>query len=421
MKHPHSRRRTIAALLAAGLAVGTVRASGAAVVASMPTSPVPAQFVIKLDPVVGTTVGDIEHDRGVHVVKSVLASRGIYLVEATASAGASKKAAKALSEALSKDQRLLWAEPNDAIDASDDRFHAWPEGDATYVGDNPSLWQHQAAATTLQLGAAHQLSTGEGAIVAVLDTGIDTSHPVFAGKLLPAWDYVDDDSDPSDVADSADNDGDLAVDEAFGHGTHVAGIVALVAPEAQIIPARVLDADGRGNVFVVAEAINDVVNAGAKVINISFGTADLTDSKLLKDAIAEAKQRGAVVVASAGNSASTTRRFPASIDKVISVAGLDSSESRLATFSNRGAWVFTAAPSSEIVSAVPGGGFAAWSGTSMAAPFVSGEVALIFGRQPGANVDHILKTVSSSCTKLRNGAKGDPPSVDILASLQRLK
>jgi subtilisin family serine protease len=418
MTHPHSRRRTLGLLLAVGATIGTVRISGAAV-APTPATAGP-QFVIKVDPLSGATIADITRDRGVHVLKSVLASRGIYLVEAPAQ-GTSKKAVKAFTESLSKDRRLLWAEPNDAIDASDDRFHAWPEGDPTYVGEDPAAWLNQPAATTLQLDAAHQISTGSGAIVAVLDTGIDASHPIFEGRLLPTWDYVGDDNDPTDVADGTDNDGDGAIDEAYGHGTHVAGIVSLVAPDAQILPGRVLDADGRGNVFVVAEAINDVVAAGATVINLSFGTADLTESKLLKDAIAEAKQAGAVVVASAGNSASAVRRFPASIDKVISVAGLDSSESRLATFSNRGSWVLTAAPSSGIVSAVPGGGFAAWSGTSMAAPFVSGEAALLISMQPGANVDHILKTVSSSCVKLRNGAKGDPPSIDIVAGLQKLK
>jgi subtilisin family serine protease len=420
MTHPHSRRRVVAALLTAGAALGTVRMSGAAVVPPTSLQPAP-QFVIKLDPAAGATINAIVNDRGLHVLKNVLASRGIYLVEAPASQGSSKKSVKAFADSLARDPRLLWAEPNDAIDASDDRFHAWPEGDPTYVGEDKSLWLNQPAAETLALDAAHQLSTGDGAVVAVLDTGIDASHPVFANRLLPAWDYVDDDSDPTDVADATDNDGDGATDEAFGHGTHVAGIVALVAPDAKILPARVLDADGRGNVFVVAEAIAEVVAADANVINLSFGTADLADSKLLKDAIGEAKKSGAVVVASAGNSASTARRFPASIDKVISVAGLDSTESRLATFSNRGSWVLTAAPSSGIISAVPGGGFAAWSGTSMAAPFVSGEVALIISRQPDANVDHILKTVASSCVKLGNGAKGDPPGIDIVASLKRLK
>jgi subtilisin family serine protease len=243
----------------------------------------------------------------------------------------------------------------------------------------------------------------------------------LAGRLGRAWDYVDDDNDPTDRRDGKDNDNDGLTDEAFGHGTHVAGIVALVAPDATILPSRVLDADGRGNVFLVAQAIADVVEDGADVINLSFGTEDNTDSKLLKDAISHAQHQGIVVVASAGNNGSTARRFPASAHNVIAVAGAGAAATGLASFSNRGTWVRVAAPSTDIVSAIPGGGYAAWSGTSMAAPFVSGEAALIKQSSRKSDPKTVLDAIFGSLTKFRTGQKDDPGLVDLVASLRRTR
>jgi subtilisin family serine protease len=97
---------------------------------------------------------------------------------------------------------------------------------------------------TIHLSAAHQVSRGTGPNgpikIAILDTGIDATHPALAGHLLPGYDFVDNDNDPSEV-------GSLQTGP-WGHGTHVAGLIALIAPEAKIIPIRVLDQHGVGNV-----------------------------------------------------------------------------------------------------------------------------------------------------------------------------
>jgi subtilisin family serine protease len=115
---------------------------------------------------------------------------------------------------------------------------------------------------------------GAGIKVAVLDTGIDLTHPAFAGKLLPGYDFVDGDSDPTEVPCSPTPCSTTSV--AFGHGTHVAGLIALVAPSAKIIPYRVLDVNGEGNAWVLAEALARAVVDGADVINMSLGTATRT-------------------------------------------------------------------------------------------------------------------------------------------------
>src|SRR6185295_16802740 len=121
---------------------------------------------------------------------------------------------------------------------------------------------------------------------ALLDTGVDTNHPALAGHLLPGRDFVDDDADPSEVGDQQTG--------PYGHGTHVAGLVALVAPEAKIIPIRVLDERGVGNIWVLAEALAYAVDPdgdpatadGADVINLSLTTP--RETKLIGNLIARA-------------------------------------------------------------------------------------------------------------------------------------
>ena len=161
-------------------------------------------------------------------------------------------------------------------------------------------------------------------LVAVLDTGADTAHPVLAGRTEPGWNYVDDTADTADVGHGVDSDGDGVRDGAVGHGTFVSGLVSLVAPRARILPERVLDSDGVGNALTVAEAIVDSVDAGADVINLSFGTSSAVDSKVLDAALRYAANQDVVVVSAAGNSRSTVPQFPASATGVCGVAALGS-------------------------------------------------------------------------------------------------
>lgn len=284
------------------------------------------------------------------------------------------------------------------------------------IGNSQVDYVEQWAPDALRLTEAHQRSTGKGIRVAVLDTGVEATHPGLAGKMLlrknggvRGRDFVDDDQDASEGG----GPGDLG----YGHGTHVAGLVALVAPGAKIMPVRVLDRNGRGNIWVLAEGIgwaldpdkNGTTDDGAHVINLSLGTTRPT--RLLDTAVALAtcqfdddddafshpgfdadrtrcaKGWAAVVVAAAGNSGSADELiYPAAEGVKGSRAVAATTAARgLASFSNSGGWIKLAAPGDGIVSTVPGGSWGTWSGTSMAAPMAAGTAALILGlRAPGA-------------------------------------
>ena len=178
------------------------------------------------------------------------------------------------------------------------------------------------------------------------------------------------------------------------------------------MPYRVLDSDGVGNVYVVAQAILDAAAAGANVINMSFGTVQPTASKTLSDAIASVEASGVVVVAAAGNSDSTTPSYPAANAGVLSVSS--TSGNTLSSWANRGPWVHVAAPGDSVVGPVPGGGYNIWSGTSMATPFVAGQVALIRAMNRTASATAIVAAVTSTAIPLSGTAKG---MINVLASL----
>jgi subtilisin family serine protease len=175
-----------------------------------------------------------------------------------------------------------------------------------------------------------------------------------------------------------------------GHGTHVAGIVDLVAPKAKIMPLRVLGRRGYGTVFNIAQAITFADSKGADVINLSLGTPDptplelgLNPPKLLRDKVNEAISGGAVVVAAAGNANSSVKNYPAAQDGLfaaneglLAVTAVDFEEEK-SSFANYGTWVDISAPGEHILSTYPTSRYAYWSGTSMATPFVTGQAALI--------------------------------------------
>jgi hypothetical protein len=224
----------------------------------------------------------------------------------------------------------------------------------------------------LDVDKVRELGTGDGVVVAVIDTGVDASHPELQGRVLPGLDLVDDGGDGRK--------------DPNGHGTHVAGIIAGavdgsgmegLAPNAVILPVRVLGPDGSGDDADVAYGILWAARNGARVINLSLGGTE--QDPLLKDAIREVTQSGVVVVAAAGNSgASGDIYFPAAHPQVIAV-GATGPDDRAALYSTRGDYVDISAPGTMILSTWPGG-YRYESGTSMATPFVSAAAAILLGR-----------------------------------------
>jgi thermitase len=311
----------------------------------------------------------------------------VYLLELPAD----NSGAEATAEKIRKKEKakgVLHAEANHVIQSHEGlgRFRARGVSD---VAPSPQEY----AASALNLSTAHAISQGEGTTVAVLDTGVQFDHPAlqanFAG--VSRYDFVDDDADPSDHPVGLDANANGLDDELVGHGTHVAGIVHQVAPDAKIMPLRVLNTEGCGDVFHIAEAVSYAQNNGAHVINLSLGS--LYRSKLLQEVIQDAIKSDVVVAAAAGNDDSYTQVFPAAdsggraaADGIVAVTALDENEQKwvekdeggvIIGGANYGIWVDIAAPGDDIRSAFPVSKYAYWSGTSMATPFVAGQAALI--------------------------------------------
>lgn len=268
---------------------------------------------------------------------------------------------------------------------------------------------------------------GKDVVVAVIDSGIDLTHPDITQNVwvnsaeqngAPGKDddnngYVDD-LNGYDF-ENADKD---PTDDHF-HGTHVAGTIAAVgnnqigivgvAPQAKVMAVKVLDANGFGATGAIAKGITYATNAGADVINMSLGGSG---SKALQDALQYAQGMGVIIVAAAGNeSTDAANTFPGAYKETVAVAASKPDES-LASFSNWGWQIDLAAPGTTTlslkVSSLPGGfpepnGPLLWlQGTSMAAPHVSGAIALLLGKYPKASVDQIKTALRSGTTDILN-------------------
>lgn len=276
---------------------------------------------------------------------------------------------------LLTDPRIEWAETNRVSRVpSGDPYRTWKWGT-----EDESGYTNQSAFEQVNLAPAREKVSGAGVTVAILDTGIDLEHPVFDGALvlLANSNMILDTGAPDDTGPGL----------AWGHGTHIAGIVHGIAPGAKIMPIRVLDNQGRGNTFVLAYAIELAVNNGADVISLSLG-ADC-ESRILKEMVEVAINEGVVIVAAAGNEGQIAPQCPASLPGVLSVGAVDENRRR-AVWSNYGRWVTLAAPGIGITSTFPLGfasetnatpGYASWSGTSMATPFVAGAAALVIEKR----------------------------------------
>jgi thermitase len=258
---------------------------------------------------------------------------------------------------------------------------------------NDPYWNLQWGPQKIQADWAWNTTLGnQSVLVAVVDTGIDYNHPDLSKNYVPlGYNWVDNNSYPLDD---------------FGHGTHVAGIIAAsinnslgIAGLAQvrIMAEKSLDANGSGYDEWIAEGILHAAQRGAKIIGMSFGGP--SDSQLVHDAIKAAYDNGSLLIAAAGNSNSNAKFYPAAYEEVVSVAATDQNDNK-ASFSNWGTWIELAAPGVSIYSTTPtyhvtlnnygiGMNYDYMSGTSMACPHVSGVAALVWSLHPAATRDWV--------------------------------
>src|SRR5262245_727826 len=310
----------------------------------------------------------------------------------------------ALMNQLGADPRIETSEPNSWMENAEARQQSFAFDDGF---GNATTYTEQPAFQALEVDHAHDVATGRGVKVAIIDTGCDMKHPALQGHVVAGWDFVGNDADPSEQRGNLDSDRDGIRDEAFGHGTHVAGIVRLIAPDAQLLIVRALDSEGRGDLVNVAAGVRWAVANGAKVINMSLGTRGEAD--VLQDALEEAADQGVIIVSAAGNTGGTADpqpdKRPGRSSSVIDVAACDV-DANAATFSSLGRGdVALSAPGIGVRSTFPGGGYKLWTGTSMSAPFVTGTAALLAEKHPNWNLDRMEARLQNTTTPI------DPTSV----------
>ncbi len=389
------------------------------------------QFIVRARP---GTIYALSNRHGLIIVDRI-EDAGLYLVESfdnSPQANARKKkqleadadvfrvelnAAAILPETTSDsllDQSTV-AVLNSLADTTTTDFYG-TEVKASYVDQPPTQ--------LISLQDALAIAVGRGVTVAIIDTGVDPEHPVLKPWLVPGFNFINDTTNVSEFQDldqstvSVLNEyddstldqstvavlnqstvavlnqstvavlNDLDLPPAFGHGTMVAGLVHLVAPNAMVMPLKAFSADGTATLFDIIEAVYYAASNGARVLNMSFSLTQ--ESKELHRAISYAENLGVVCVASVGNDGSRTTVYPAAWGEVAGIAATTFEDVR-AEFSNYGTHLtLLGAPGTGVITTYPGGTYAAVWGTSFSAPFVGGAAAGVVQIEPAAKA-HVIR------------------------------
>lgn len=281
--------------------------------------------------------------------------------------------------ALSKNPHVKYVEPNYLAKSGG------TPNDPTYA----SQWH----LPKISAPTGWDISTGSNVIdIAIIDSGVDPTHPDLAAKLLPGYNFVNGNTDTHDV---------------LGHGTAVAGSaaaignnstgVAGVAWNNPIMPLLVLDATDSASYSNIASAITYAVDHGVRVINVSIGGS--SSSSTLQNAVNYAWSKGAMVFASAMNNASSVPYYPAACTNAVAVSATTSSDT-LASFSSYGNWITISAPGSYIYTTNNGGGYGAWNGTSFSSPITAGLAALILSVNPNLSNTQVVNIIKNNADDL---------------------
>ncbi len=328
-------------------------------------------------------------DRGIALLLSVLLALGAVAFGSGPVAAASSAAPR--------------TPPTAGLDAPIHAFD-WPSS-----APNDPYFGNQVDLGAIGVPPAWLRSTGStSVVVAVLDTGIDATHPEFAGRLVPGFDVLTGVEDgPADYAPTNDDD---------GHGTHVSGTVAAaanngqgiagIAPNVAIMPIKILDATGSGDFKGMVAGLNWAIAHGARIITMSLGgTLSSPGIATVQAAFDAAYAAGAVVVAASGNDGTVVNEYPCNFTHVICVGSTTRDGSAVSTFSTRTSALAVVAPGESIVSALPGNQYGYGSGTSMATPHVTGAVALMRSVDPSISVDQVFAYLTQTARPLVAGGR----------------
>ncbi len=257
--------------------------------------------------------------------------------------------------------------------------------------DDPVISQ-QWALRQIHAFEAWDITTGGEITIALLDTGVSASHPDLEGKVLPGYDFANNDSDADD-------------DE--GHGTYTAGVAAAnsnngagiagVCWGCKILPVKVLNRRGQGDDANIATGIRWAADQGARIISMSLGGPD--DTQVLRDAVAYARQRNALLIAASGNGRADGNRpnYPAAYPEVLAVSATTPSD-QVTGFSSTGDYVDISAPGVGVWSTLwdpdEGNTYGPANGTSAACPYVAGAAALVLSLRPDLSADQVRRDFS---------------------------
>ncbi|HBN10022.1 MAG TPA: hypothetical protein DD435_15735 [Cyanobacteria bacterium UBA8530] len=315
-------------------------------------------------------------------------------------------------QGMKSEQAIALYSQNKEVEFAQQNYRINVRGDFGVKSANDPLSAKQWYLPYIHVNEAWRSSTGSKVVVAVLDTGVDFAHPDLAGQVIQGPDYAEN-KDARDV---------------FGHGTHVAGIIAAksnngvgvsgVAPDARILAIKVLGKDGGGSIFSIAKGIKYAADYGAKnnchvVINLSLGGGASFDP-INTVAGWYAARRGALLVAAAGNSNNAVGT-PARIKYFMAVSATDHRDQK-AGFSCYGSELSVAAPGVDIMSTTPtykvplndygyAQNYASLQGTSMATPMVSGIAALVWARHPDWKAEQVRSQLEKSSRDIGNSGR----------------
>jgi Subtilase family/Fervidolysin N-terminal prodomain len=333
---------------------------------------IPGQLLVKPRAGVAADAFGRALDRAGAEQLKVIGGLGVRLVHIDAS---NRKAALS---SLRGAAAVAYAEPNGVTPPAD-------------VIPNDALWVNQWSQPKTHTTRAWDVTTGSSAVkVAILDSGVDPAQPDLQANLLPGRDFFNNDSNPSDD---------------YGHGTQVAGVaagrsgngigIASYCGGCSILPVKITGSDGYASWSAMASGITWAADQGAKVINLSF--AGGSGSTTVRDAIAYAHDRGAIVTASAGNYSSSSPTYPAAYPGALAVASTNGNDA-LESYSNYGSWVQLAAPGCNYGTGrtTSSSLFGNFCGTSSAAPAVAGIAALAFSYAPSATNNQVEQALKSS-------------------------